>query len=178
MLKMSIQITGADEIVKLLDDVAAKVKDFTPAWNEIRADFYELMAVQFAIGGRTPWQPLTEQYARWKARVAPGQPIMVLTGAMRDSLTSSSANGSVLSMTPMQMEIGTATASKRGYKYPYAHQKGLGNNPVRKVIDLPLNTASRWATILNNHVMFTVARNDPSAWQAVTMADFGFEGEL
>ena len=176
MINLSIQLTGGDKAIKALNDVATNVTDFSPAFRLIRADFYEIMVRQFAMGGRTIWQQLSEPYARWKSRTHPGQPLMVLSGDMRDSLTSSNAKGSILNIQPMSMEIGTATRSKAGYPYPYAHQYGVANNPERKVIDLPPGTAARWAKIMNNHILFTADREGP--WSNVTMADFGFEGDF
>lgn len=174
MFQLSFEIAGEDKILKTIDGIGERVKDFSPAFENISQDFYRLMKQQFTIGGYTPWQPLTDKYAAWKARVAPGQPIMVLFGGMRDSLTTQTARGSINNISPRELKIGTSTTSKNGYHYPYAHQHGLGNNPVRKVIEVPVGTASKWVRMIRDYAMWEIGRQEGN-WKSAMMEDYGFE---
>jgi len=174
MIVPSIKLIGWEKVVKILDDVGKKTEDFSPAFEEISKDFYTGIEGHFAAGGYTPWKPLSAAYASWKERVAPGQPLMVLSGAMKASLTSSTATGAIKEVSPYRLRIGTAVTNKKGYGYPFAHQFGLGNNPVRKVIELPQGTAAKWVSIINSYA-FSVITGSSSNWQSSMMSDYGFE---
>jgi len=175
VFSLTFEITGADKVIKELDETASRVRDFTPVWRQIQQSFYEMMSRQYAMGGRKQWEPLSDSYARWKERVAPGRPLMVLYGHTKASLTTSSAKGSIANFSPMQLELGTAVTSERGYHYPYAHQYGLGHNKVRELIDPPPGTAGKWARMMEEYAFFIAARS--GKWQSATIQDMGFEGE-
>lgn len=45
------------------------------------------------VGGR--WQPLSEPYGSWKAKKYPSAPMLVITGALKDSMTKKGAAGNI-----------------------------------------------------------------------------------
>lgn len=66
------------------------VQDLSPVWQgPVHKIFTTMMRAQFdkqgAYGGEQ-WTPLSPQYAAWKAKRAPGKPLMELWGYLRGSL--------------------------------------------------------------------------------------------
>lgn len=113
-----------------------------------------LFQSQGASGKHGSWPPLSDHYAAWKARRYPGQGIMVLSGALRDSLTSQT-DGSTYRVSRsgnrFYINIGTDVKSKDGFDYPRHHQERAAKR--RRVIDPKSSTWNRWAQILQNGVI-------------------------
>ena len=59
--------------------------------KEVRAIFDK----QQPRGEGQRWDPLSEQYAKWKEKHFPGRPLLVRTGALRDSMTIQGATGNI-----------------------------------------------------------------------------------
>lgn len=76
------------------------------------------------------WQALSEEYMRWKDGVAPGQPILRLSGDLYEALTSSSSPHAHRDYSSAQFNFGTANI-------PYAsfHQTGTHRMPARPPFD-------------------------------------------
>ena len=87
---------------------------------------------QFAAEGQGPnrghWAPLTDAYAAWKAQVAPGNPILELSGRMREALTSSSSPFARRVTSGDTFDFGTQDV-------PYASFHQLGTS---RMVDRPL----------------------------------------
>lgn len=91
-------------------------------------------AKQFDAEGAGPqsgsWAPLSASYAAWKEVHYPGQPKLVLTGAMRAALTESNAPGALREVSGDSLAYGT-----KGVPYASYHQMGTGRMPSRPPFD-------------------------------------------
>lgn len=89
---------------------------------------------QFDSRGSGPitgaWAPLTEKYAKWKARKYPGKPILELTGALRAALTTSTDSKALRSTVGNSLSYGT-----KGIEYASAHQTGTPKMVQRPPFD-------------------------------------------
>lgn len=89
---------------------------------------------QFAAEGTGPnrgkWAPLSERYAEWKGQVAPGNPLLVLSGKMREALTQSSSPFAKRATAGDTFDFGT-----QGVEYASFHQLGTGRMPDRPPFD-------------------------------------------
>lgn len=131
--KFSLSITVDDTAVVLsLDNFANRLGDFRRFWREFYApkflnDILENFHTQGgSVGG---WRSLSPRYAAWKRSVVGNKPILVFSGAMRDSFVIGNANN-VLKVTKSSATIGS-----RLPRVMY-HTKGMGRLPVRRVIFL------------------------------------------
>lgn len=110
-LQLTFQIPGLDSRTVALQRFSDKISDFTPFWNDYFVpNWYAMMSQQFRTeGGFTgsPWAPLTATYAAWKQKHWPGQPIGVLTGAARDSLTVLGDEHAILTISKDSFAVGS-----------------------------------------------------------------------
>ena len=91
MFRFRLDIAGEVQMDRGIARFADGVADYRPIWPIIEDDYYAQEKDQFASQGAeggSPWQPLSDQYAGWKAQHYPGQPILQRTGALYRSLTS------------------------------------------------------------------------------------------
>jgi len=154
MLKVSFQLQGAEALIQKVENAQARCRDLSPAFIEIQQDFFDMERERFAT---QPWTPLSPDYRRWKENFAPGLPIMVLTGALRDSLTRKT-DQTISEIYTQKAVFGTRARSGelngRDFtaKRPYAlaHQYGRGV-PVRKLIELSANRRGIWTSIIARH---------------------------
>lgn len=110
-LELTVKVPGARDLSVMLSRYRDGITDFTPFWNDYFVPtWYSLMARQYSSeGGITgaQWAPLTAKYAAWKQRHFPGQPVGVLTGAARASLTSPNDSHTVLTVSKDKFAVGT-----------------------------------------------------------------------
>lgn len=78
------------------DDINERMRDVSDAWPDCVEAIFEHESEVFRNEGETaehaPWAPLSDSYAAWKARVAPGKPILQLTSRLRRQLTGESGD--------------------------------------------------------------------------------------
>jgi phage gpG-like protein len=100
----------------------------------LQAALEKAVAAQFDAEGdgpsSGPWKPLSQTYAKQKARLFPGKPRLVRTGALRDALTQSSSPFANRAYTANEMQYGSQNV-------PYAsfHQTGTERMPARPPFD-------------------------------------------
>lgn len=91
-------------------------------------------AKQFDAEGAGPqagsWAALSPRYAAWKARVAPGAPINVLSGTLRAALTDGSSANALREVGGQSLTFGT-----KSVPYASAKQTGSGREPARPPFD-------------------------------------------
>jgi len=144
---------NSEAVEKSLAGFQAALADESSALGEVADDFREMVAEQFATEGRaegTPWA------ARKSARVgADGvrplrgerrSPLLVRTGALRDSLTRRGAAGHVEEMDRQTLSVGS--------RLPYAifHQLGTRRMPARPLIVLSDTRSARWSEFVRNAI--------------------------
>lgn len=147
---------NSDHVERVLSHFQDALADNAPALREIADDFREMVAKQFASAGRaegTPWAPRRRGGPRGRpgqARLPDGQaqglPLLVRTGALRDSLTTSGAAGSV-----EELDGGLLTL---GARVPYAlfHQLGTRHMQARPLIVLSDARSQRWTEIVRRTI--------------------------
>lgn len=92
------------------------------------------------VGPSGAWAPLRPSYAAWKARHAPGMPLMELSGSMRDALTNSSSPYAWREWSADSFSFGTV-----GLKYVSHHQTGTARMARRQLFDFGRNFEARLA---------------------------------
>lgn len=100
--------------------------------------FEDAVTEQFDARGSGPtsgaWAELTPAYRAWKEGNYPGQPLLELTGALREGLTSPGAPTAFRSWTATEFTFGTS-----GVAYASFHQTGTGRMRARPVFDFGPN---------------------------------------
>lgn len=132
-MNLKLSIDGEAKFNQAFDVLAEGLTDLRPVWPEIELQFYRAELEQFnSLGARggSVWQPLSSKYEKRKAKIAPGKPILVLTGRLKRSLTIIGGDDSIRDPQPMSLTLGTKT--------PYAgyHQRGTSKMPARPPLQL------------------------------------------
>jgi len=136
---VSVEVTGTDSVLKGLGAILSNIQDLTPFWRDVLAPkYFQTVQALFATGGRAQgpggkfvggaWAALSPKYKVWKQQHFPGQPILVRTGALRQSLTWQGGQlgpGGVFTPMPGWVVLGTSV--------PWArfHQHGTKRMPAR-----------------------------------------------
>ncbi|MBZ5516844.1 MAG: phage virion morphogenesis protein [Acidobacteriia bacterium] len=141
---------NSEAVDKALGNFQAALADQVPALQAIADDFRAMLAEQFASEGRaegTPWPPRARRGGpRSRPGQAQGLPLLVRTGALRDSLVEAEAPGHV--------EEFDATSLTLGTRVPYAmfHQFGTRYMPARPIIVLGGERSERWVEMVRRAV--------------------------
>lgn len=117
------QVIGAKEAVVHLSAYSRHISDFRDLWPEITDAFVAREQLWFAAEGQGSWPPLSPDYASWKSVHYPGRPKLVLTGSLKESLTSPSR--AKLAETDHMLVLGSSDP-KAAY-----HQHGTSRMPAR-----------------------------------------------
>jgi phage gpG-like protein len=121
---------GAEPFARVLRKFGDNLADATPAFEAMAE--YQVGTVnkrQFDEQGSVEtgkWAPLSPPYARFKARVRPGRPILVFDGDLRREMTVPGKG--VYEVWPKGMTVGT------DIDYAKYHQKGTPNMPARPLM--------------------------------------------
>ena len=116
-----------------------------------RIVYNELRRV-FRTEGYGTWSPLNPDYANWKRQIAPGQPILQLSGAYFRAATTPNAQGSdsVAGIDNLQIGIDTSQFPNR---YPELLERGTTRMPARPVYALVRQrVGTKVATALGDYV--------------------------
>jgi hypothetical protein len=122
-------------IALALDGIRARLKDLTPALERSVTRIQHAYSVIFKasgghFGATTGWPPLSPKYAKWKSRRAPGAPLLILTGKLRDSLTRKNAPGAIRVIDQKGLLFGTGVSVGKWNLYQI-HSEGLPPVPRR-----------------------------------------------
>lgn len=146
-VQITVAVPGAETFSSWLQNLQHVPDDWRGAWDAMAEDFWAHNQQTFDLAG-PGWKPLTEDYAKWKARKYPGAPILVRTGALRDSLVSGFAPHSVFEVFPTEMRIGTDVS------YAMYHQTGSikvhDHPPKRSPVTIPDTLQTQWNRRLVN----------------------------
>jgi len=139
MSVLSFESAGAKPISLMLERWQHNLADATPAFDALAQ--YQTKVVnarQFEEQGSVEtgkWSPLSPPYARWKARVRPGRPILVFDGDLRREMTVPGKG--VYDVWRSGMTVGT------DIDYAKYHQNGTPGMPARPLIGTPRKADTR-----------------------------------
>ena len=130
MTILRVEGAGFDPFYKVLQRWDHNLGDATPAF-EAMAQFQKktVNARQFKEQGSVEtgkWSPLSPPYARWKARVRPGRPILVFDGDLKKEMTTPGQG--IYDVWRSGMRVGT------DIDYAIYHQNGTPGMPARPLI--------------------------------------------
>lgn len=127
------EIDGERQFKLSLGRMNRALTDLRPFWDKaLRPSFFQITKALFmtggASGGHGGWQALSPKYAKWKTAHFPGKALMIRSGALMGALLGGS--GHVYESHAQWMAIGA------GIDYGTLHQRGAGNLPQRRTIDV------------------------------------------
>lgn len=135
------------DYVKDLRGMAERSKDMRPAFKAIALYLMGSYARNFKAEGRPKWPALAASTIADRRRKGFGSgPILVRTGALRDSLTKPGAPGQHLKITPKTIQFGS------NVKYYIFHQYGTQNMPARPMALLQRQDKAQVSRIINTYV--------------------------
>lgn len=141
MIRIGFDIDGDVQYARAFDVLESDARDLSDPLGRIGERIRSTIGRQFqtegAYGG-APWKPLNPEYAAWKeSRVGPN-PMLVFTGKMRGAMLSERA----FTVTPRKLvyepQIPPVEGDPHGERAAW-HQRGSGDNPQRKMVELPLH---------------------------------------
>ncbi len=134
-MNISLEIDGQDRFNWAIADLTQAVTDWRGVWPEVEQIFFRAQLEQFTSEGSrggSRWKPLSDSYRSWKEKKHPGQPILVLTGRLKRSLTVNGAGSSdqVRDQQPMSLTLGSIVP------YGIYHQRGTKRMAQRPPMQL------------------------------------------
>jgi phage gpG-like protein len=150
MTTLHFEGSGFDPFYRALQRWDHNLHNATPAF-EAMAQYQKktVNARQFDEQGSVEtgkWSPLSPPYARWKARVRPGRPILVFDGDLKREMTVPGQG--VYQVWRSGMTVGT------DIDYAKYHQNGTPGMPARPLIGTPRESDRRqFAKILQRFIV-------------------------
>lgn len=134
---------GEEQINRTMEAFGNRAKDMRPAWDMLRARFISYEEAWFGSEGEGEWPSLSHDYATWKARHFPGKPILQREGDLLKSVTKP------------DIDVREASYAIFGTGDPVAgyHQRGEGNLPIRRVIDLDDAERVEWVRTVQDYLV-------------------------
>ncbi len=160
-VNFSVSILGEQQLQRSLAGRIRATSDLSPAFGRMADDFEEGQERRFdregATDGASAWEPLSPEYADWKAQHYPGAKLLVRSGKLRDALTG--GPGSVREIAPLRMVVG-GTVQVGAYDLGGLHFKGTKHMPARRPMALGRQQRHRWMRILSDHFRVEGRFND------------------
>ncbi|GLW22941.1 hypothetical protein DI270_017360 [Microbispora triticiradicis] len=146
-MRFTMDFFGDRTVDRKLVRFQGRVRDASPAFEQIADDFLRIEEKQFATqGGHASggWVPLSPNYAAWKAKHYPGKLILQRESDLVESLT---RGPEIRIVEPDQVILGTAV--------PYAqyHQHGGERLPARPPIALTEADKRRWIRYIQKYLV-------------------------
>ena len=160
---IEIRVTGLDNLQKATGEMLLWGKKPFSGGSalRIRKDWMSRIGRAFDSEGSSigeKWQPLSPSYAAWKGRHFPGQPLLVLRGKMKQSLTEESSRNAIFNRTGgRQLILGTRI------KYAKFHQYGTKSTPARPFFKVDQGLVNDWAKEMAEDVR--LAEKGSSRWR-------------
>lgn len=147
MTQVDFSVLGEKQVSQMLSRTTDKAADLGPYWLMVTGLLQDTIAEQFRTeGGRTGgWAPLSDRYALDKVRRFGAAPILVATGALKDSLTGGS--GFIQRQEGNEsLRFGTSLG------YGVYHQSGTSRMPQRRILDLTSDDRRTMMKMLQRHL--------------------------
>lgn len=136
-----------------LRGVESRAEHLQPVWLQVREDWVEGNARRFRNEGRIgkgrPWRPLSPAYAKRKKKLYPGAKILVRTGALRSSLTTSL---DVNEIRDQSMAIGSRSKVGQYHRHGANRSRG-GRLPSRKPVLTSKNFNAKVRARVRAHIL-------------------------
>lgn len=146
---LTIKVEGLDDAIRKCGRIAKGFDNQRPAFRRISNDFKKVQRKKFSGGAH--WAPLSHEYAGWKSLHFPGKPILVATGALKDSLTGGS--GYIEKIGDHDLELGTSDPKAEHHEY------GTHKMPARPFMKVDRTTTRRWQRIVYDEIREYIARS-------------------
>lgn len=120
-MRLTVDIQGEEKLDYAIKSITDQIDDWREVWPEVELVFYRATLGQFRSEGQRGgdrWRPLSDNYRKWKELKYPGQPILVLTGRLRRSLTATGSEESIRIRERTELTLGSSTP------YGRFHQTG------------------------------------------------------
>ncbi len=84
-----------DRLTSVIEKAASEDVDLTSSMGESARIIKKAATANFILKGSGKYEPLSPKYVIRKARIAPGKPILVVSGKLRDSVIKNTADSIV-----------------------------------------------------------------------------------
>ncbi len=147
MTQVNFEVLGEKQVSQMLSRTTDKAADLGPYWLMVAGFLQTTIEEQFRTqGGRSGgWAPLSDRYAADKLRRFGSSPILVATGALKESLTGGSGF--------IQRQEGNESL-RFGTQLGYGvyHQSGTSKMPQRRILDLTKDDGRTMMKMLQRHL--------------------------
>lgn len=152
-IRFSAVIDGESQFDRIFTKLTILLDDFTPVWEDIISEFYQMEKKVFAAEGAfsdlQKWDTLSEYYYNWKQKHFPGTKILHLTGALESSLTERGAKGNITEVSKEAMAVGSSLKTPDGkWNLASLHQYGTKVMSERKVLRLANDFKNKFTQII------------------------------
>lgn len=110
-VKLLVSVEGEVAASRIIHGAEDRARDLRPFFNAAKAEIIATETARFAeqgaVDGEPAWAALRGQYAKWKARRHPGQPILQRSGALLADVTNPTTQ---IEATQMTLTVATAYA--------------------------------------------------------------------
>jgi len=147
-IHFTLDIAGDRELSRSMHGYLGRVTNLKPWFERIKADWSATMKLKFQAEGAhegDAWQPLSEKYARWKARHFAGKGILERTGTLRGQAEKPATE---ITESSLRMSITAPYAI-----YHQSSEPRESNLPRRPFASLTGRQKSRWMRMLREHLM-------------------------
>ncbi len=148
---VSYSIENDKQFKSNLDSAIKAVGDLRFPMGEISRDIYKTTKQNFILKGGGKYPALSQPYATEKKRTYPNSPILVRTGALRDSVTSHGDSESIRHIGKQSLVQGT-NVHYAGYVQRGTKVGGKERMPERKYLFIDDAQSIRFTRILSDYV--------------------------
>ena len=155
-VRIGIAGTGMGAVTHDLERLAVNARNMKPAMEQVAQLAVDATREQFeregAHFGDSEWAPLTPRYKARKQRLAPGKPILELTGKLKRTVAPTSApQAGFYKANGRLMEVGLLY---RQVPYAQYHQEGGKRMPARPIMGpLTREDQKKMTKVVHTHLM-------------------------
>lgn len=150
-------VDGVPQVSRAFNRVTDHISDLREVWDEVQVEFYKIEEEQFkseGAKGNGKWKALTPAYAKRKAKLYPGKPILQATGRLYEAMTSETADSAVVK-TKDEFGIGSTLP------YMVYHHRGTSKMAKRPVVDFSTDQRRRIQKSVQKGLL-EILRRDPA----------------
>lgn len=153
---LNVSGAGMKPVAHDLRRLAVNARNMKPAMEQVAQLAVDAVRDQFETEGshfgESQWAALSPRYKVWKQRVAPGKPILELTGKLRRYVAPTAAqNAGFYKANSRLMEVGVLY---RQVPYAKYHQEGGKHLPARPIMgELTMGDQKAMSAVVHTHLM-------------------------